>query len=180
MNTQIGLVPVPQFLDGPYKTFLASVKLEGAYRKISQGLPFPKAEHRKPNKHKTEQKQQQQNNKNAVHKNDNSNNNSNNNSTATQLPGVGIRRLSNGLLGPQAQQQQQQDAEGTQHSSGPTDYPEVPVQDLPHQQQLHGAAAYGVPSAADYPQVGVMDIPPSPQVAVAPDQVQVYTQAWDE
>jgi hypothetical protein len=31
-----------QFLDGPYKTFLASVKLEAAYRRISQGRPFPR------------------------------------------------------------------------------------------------------------------------------------------
>ena len=30
----------PQFLDGPYKTFLASVRLEKAYRKISEGQPF--------------------------------------------------------------------------------------------------------------------------------------------
>jgi hypothetical protein len=57
------------FLDGPYNTLLASVKLEGALRRISQGLPFPQDQDTTAEQHRlsrqekwqhTQQQQQQQ------------------------------------------------------------------------------------------------------------------------
>jgi hypothetical protein len=170
-----------QFLDGPYKTFLASVKLEGAYRRISQGLPFPqedtKAKERRPKRQEKRQHTQQQ------HVKDASDQDGSNGSSKPSAPFE---------LTPhqrQKQQQQQQKTKSAAPVRGQTaacaqappqaEYPAMPAVGTTAADAVGAAAVYAV-GAATVSAVGATAVARDQLEPTLPDQAQVYTQAWDD